>query len=205
MEIMKVEGLETAATPRRWTRQEYDRMVEVGILRDGEKLELIDGEILHKMTQGEPHRVGIVLAQYALQQAFGPGFVICVQLPLATDDSSEPEPDLAVLRGSPRDYDGMHPRSALLAVEVADTSLRFDRLKKASLYSRSGIPEYWIVNLIDGRLEVHRDPQRHPTAPFGWHYTSVRSLGPDERVLPLEAREEISVAELLPRSALQRD
>ena len=180
-------------------------MVDVGILQNGEKVELIDGEILRKMTQGEPHATGVWLAQYALQQAFGPGFSVRVQLPLAPDERSEPEPDLAILRGSPRDYDGIHPPTALLVVEVADTSLRFDLLRKASLYARATVPEYWIVNLVDGRLEVHRQPERDPSAPFGWRYATVRNLTPDKCVLPLEAREEITVADLLPRSALQRD
>ena len=201
---MKGDAMEQVAL-RRWTREEYDRMVDAGILREGEKVELVDGEILNKMGQGEPHATGIVLAQYALQQAFGPGFVVRVQLPLAPDDFSEPEPDLAVLRGSPRDYDGIHPPAALLVVEVADTSLGFDRRRKAGLYARAGIPEYWVVNLVEGRLEVHRDPEAKSDAPLGWRYASLRSLAPDERVLPLGAREEIAVADLLPRSALRRD
>jgi Uma2 family endonuclease len=201
---MKGDAMEQVAL-RRWTREEYDRMVDAGILREGEKVELIDGEILHKMTQGEPHATGVWLAQYALQQSFGPGFAVRVQLPLAPDDFSEPEPDLAVLRGSPRDYDGVHPPAALLVVEVADTSLGFDRRRKAGLYARAGIPEYWVVNLVEGRLKVHRDAEPKSDVPLGWRYASLRSLAPDERVLPLGAREEIAVADLLPRSALRRD
>jgi Uma2 family endonuclease len=201
---MKGESTENVAV-RRWTREEYDRMVEAGILKEHDKVELIDGKILNKVPQGKPHATGIMLVQYALQKSFGDGFVVRVQLPLAPDDFSEPEPDLAVLRGSPRDYDGIHPPKALLVVEVAETSLGFDRRRKAGLYARAAIPEYWILNLIDGRLEVHRDPEPQPDAPLGWQYASVRSLGPGESVLPLGAREEIAVADLLPKSVLERD
>src|SRR5262249_43192216 len=126
---------------RRWTRAEYDRMVEAGILSEEDKVELIDGEILKKMPQGTPHATGIVLAQETLRPSFGSGHVVRVQLPLAPDDFSEPEPDLAVMRGSARDYDGIHPETAVLVVEVAETSLAFDRGRKASLYARAQIPE----------------------------------------------------------------
>ncbi|MBI4572140.1 MAG: Uma2 family endonuclease [candidate division NC10 bacterium] len=103
-----------------------------------------------------------VLTQDALRKAFGEGTHVRIQLPLALDPSSEPEPDVTVVRGSPRDYRDAHPSAALLVVEVADTTLSHDRDQKGSLYARAGVADYWIVNLVDQVLEVYRDPGPSP-------------------------------------------
>ena len=97
-------------------------------------------------------------------------------MPVALDDESEPEPDVAVVSGTHEDYLEAHPRRPLLVVEVADSSLRFDRRRKQSLYARGGVEEYWIVNLIDGVLEVYRDPAPDPAGVYGWQYRSVDRL-----------------------------
>src|SRR5262249_23775846 len=105
----------------------------------------------------------------------------------------------AVVAGAPRDYRDAHPATAVLIVEVAETSLRYDRTQKASLYARSDIAEYWIVNLPDRQLEVYRDPQPDAAQPFGFGYASVRILGEQDRVSPLAAPGvAIAVADLLP-------
>jgi len=115
-----------------------------------------------------------------------------VQLPLALGPYSEPEPDVAVVEGTIDDYVEAHPSTAVLVVEVADASLQFDRTRKAALYARAGIPDYWIVNLLDGVLEVHRQPE-------GDAYRERLVLPSQERVRPLARPEvEIAVAELLP-------
>ena len=118
-------------------------------------------------------------------------------MPVALDDESAPEPDLAVVPGARADYRASHPPRPALALEVADSSLDFDREHKGSLYARAGVQDYWIVNLIDRVLEVYRDPGQDPSAPYGWRYRSVetpkvmRSLRtlpsflPSYRVLPL--------------------
>ncbi|MCI0636706.1 MAG: Uma2 family endonuclease, partial [Actinobacteria bacterium] len=143
---------------RRWTRDEYYRMAETGILRPDDRVELIDGEILTKSPQRSVDATAVLLSQEALHAAFGAGFDVRPQLPLALGEASEPEPDLAVVPGVPRDYRESHPTTALLVVEVAETSLAFDRGGKQALYARAGIPEYWIVDLVEGTLEVFRSP-----------------------------------------------
>ena len=189
---------------RRWTRTEYDRMVEAGIIGEDEKVELIDGEIVKMAPQGTPHAAAIRRAHVALQRAFGPDHYVQVQLPMAPDAVSEPEPDLAVLSGSAGDFDEAHPATALLVVEAAETSLSFDRRRKGGLYARARIPEYWIVNLVKRRLEVYRDPAPDPQAQLGWRYRTVRSLSPGEEIVPLGADVPVAVADLMPRSALDR-
>ena len=189
---------------RRWTRREYDRMVELGILGEDDPVELIDGEIVTMAPEGRTHASAVRRAHIALQRVFGPQRYVQVGLPMAPDDVSEPEPDLAVLPGTVEDFEGEHPATALLVVEVAESSLRFDRKRKLGLYARSGIPEYWIVNLKHGRLEVYRDPAPDLDADLGWHYRTVRSLTPGEEIVPLGTDQAIAVADLLPRSVLER-
>src|SRR5262245_8562612 len=103
---------------RRWTRGEYDRLAELGILGPDERVELIDGEIVQVPPQQSRHATGVCLAMDALGLTFGAGFTIRVQLPLALGQYSEPEPDVAVVVGTARDYAEAHPTSALLVVEV---------------------------------------------------------------------------------------
>ena len=189
----------SAVQARRWTRQEYDRMIEAGVLTPEDRVELIDGEILAMTPQGSPHATGVSLVHEALRAAIGSHVYIRVQLPLALGSDSEPEPDVAVVAGSVRDYREAHPQSALLVVEVADTTLAYDRDRKGSLYARAGVPEYWIVNLVEARIERHRDPMVMPQARFGWHYKTVDHFGPGDSITPLSLpSRSIAVADLLP-------
>lgn len=184
---------------RRWTREEYHRMAESGVLSPDERVELIDGEIFRVMPQGNLHPVAIRLAAEALRAALGKGYDILIQMPLALEPHSEPEPDLAVVRGSPRDFRNSHPTTALLVVEVAETTLDDDRGRKGSLYARAGIPDYWICNLIHRRLEVYRDPATSSTARYGWEYKSVSYYAPGQSLSPLHAPQvQIAVDDLLP-------
>ena len=118
-----------AFSPRRlFTREEFQRAGEAGLFRPDERLELIAGEVVRKMTlQQSRHASGVYLVQEALRRVFGPGFLVRVQLPLALLEDSEPEPDVAVVAGEPRAFVSAHPTSALLVVEVSDTTLAFDR------------------------------------------------------------------------------
>lgn len=112
---------------RRWTRAEYDRLVEVGVFRPGEPVEPLGGELIVSESQGSAHHTAIGLVEDALRAALGPGWLVRSQGPIALDDDSEPEPDVAVARGSRRDYSRQHPSRPSLAVEVAEASLRLDR------------------------------------------------------------------------------
>jgi Uma2 family endonuclease len=184
---------------KRWTRLEYERAIELGLFQPEDRLELIEGVIVKKMPQGALHAAGVQAIESALRPAFGQGFSVRTQLPLALGVDGEPEPDVAVVPGSFRDYLKGHPQSALLAVEVADTSLAVDRTTKAGMYARAGIQEYWIVNLVDRLLEVHRDPGMMAEQPLGHDYRSVQCLSVDQMVSPLAAPSaELRVADLLP-------
>jgi Uma2 family endonuclease len=134
-------------------------MVAVGLLHEDEHVQLIEGEILEITPQYPPHAATIQLLTRVLMQVFGPDAGVRPQLPLALSDDSEPEPDLAVVAGDARSYLKVHPTTALLLVEVADSSLAFDRRRKGRIYAAAAIPEYWIVNLAERALEVHRRPQ----------------------------------------------
>jgi Uma2 family endonuclease len=184
---------------RRWTRAEYERMIEHGVFHEDEHLELVDGEILTMSPQSSLHAGVITLAAEALRIAFGEGRHVRVQMPLSLDDLSVPEPDLAVVEGTGRAYLAAHPETAVLVVESADSTLPYDRGRKAGLYARSGIRDYWIVNVADRVLEVYRDPQPATAVPLGFAYASTERLGREAFVSPLAAPEaRIAVADLLP-------
>lgn len=184
---------------RRWKRVEYEKLVDCGVFQPGERIELLDGLLVVREPQSSPHVVSVQLTLAALTQALGPGWNVRAQAPIALDDDSEPEPDIAVVRGDPVDYVDGHPSRPLLAVEVALSSLAFDREFKSSLYARGGIPDYWIVNLVDRVLEVRRQPAPAATAAYGWAYDSLEILGPLETVAPLAAPSVlIPVARFLP-------
>ncbi len=177
--------------PRKWTREEYDRLIEQGVFQEDERLELIEGEILEMTPQNARHAGTIQLVYEALDAALAEGYCLRVQLPLALGQDSEPEPDVAVVAGRPRDYLGAHPATAALVVEVADSSLAFDRHRKLPLYARHGIPEVWLVNVAEGRLEVFR-------APEGDGFTEHRVAAHGEQLSSAALRGPVAVADLLP-------
>jgi Uma2 family endonuclease len=194
--------IERSSIPtRRWTRVEYERMVECGIFRSGERIELLDGLLVVREPQSAPHFAAIRRGTVALQRAFGPGWDVRPAGPVALDDDSEPEPDLAVVPGAFTDYERAHPARTVLVVEVALTSLAFDREYKSSLYARAGIQDYWIVNLVDRVVEVRRGPAASELTPYGWAYAQLVVLGPADTVTALAApSSSIAVADLLPSS-----
>ncbi len=118
---------------------------------------------------------------------------------MALDDESSPEPDLVVVSGERADYREGHPGRPGLVLEVADSSLDFNRRHKGSLYARAGVQNDWIVNLIDRLVEVYRDPGPDPAEPYGWRYRSLQTAAPPATVAPLAlAPARIAVADLLP-------
>ena len=171
-------------TVRRWSRAEYGRLVETGVLSD-ETLELIGGHLIVAEPQGDRHAAAIGVVGAVLNAALPRGFVVRMQAAIALDDESQPEPDVAVVAGAHEDYRTRLPSRAALVIEVAETSLGFDRGVKAGVYARGGVQDYWIVNLVERILEVHRDPAANPAAPYGWHYRAVDRLSPTATVSPL--------------------
>jgi len=189
-------GTQTVQT-RRFSRQDYERLVAEGFFHPEERLELVDGELIMMTPQGSRHATAVRLADDTLRSIFGAGFDVRVQLPIAFEPDSEPEPDLAVVVGSPRDYRDAHPQTAVLIVEVTDTTLPYDRERKARLYAKAGIPEYWIVNLLDQCLEIHRHPEGVSSSHAAYQSRSVAQ--PSDVVSPLAAPERsLAVADLLP-------
>src|SRR5207249_5963995 len=125
---------------RRFSRAEYERLIDLGVFQPGEEIELIGGELMVAEPQGAPHYTAIRKTAKALEAAFGPGWEVRTEGPIGLDDESEPEPDVAVVPGAPEDYARAHPPRAALTVEVAEPSLALDRVRKGSLYARAGLP-----------------------------------------------------------------
>ena len=174
-------------------RVEFDQMVEAGMF-DNERVELLSGVIVEMTAPGTRHSEAIrrlMIAFVALEQAARAR--ISVQLPIALEEYSEPLPDLAVHPLA--DYSHQHPSTSLLVIEVADSSLRKDRRIKAPLYAAQGVREYWIVNLIDDVIEVHRDPR-------GDAYTTLTTHRRGETVAPIDFPDLLlAVDDLLPTAA----
>jgi len=145
---------------RRFTVDEYYRMAEIGILEPGERVELIEGEIIQMEAIGSRHAGCVNALNRILVRGVGDDAVVAVQNPARLSDLSEPQPDLAVLRPRADSYGEAHPGpgDVLLIVEVADSSVGLDRGTKAPLYAFAGIPEYWLVDIPAALVEVHREP-----------------------------------------------
>jgi Uma2 family endonuclease len=136
-------------------RVEYDKLVALGVF-EGERIELIDGALLQMSPIGPPHCATVDRLTELFVLALAGRARVRIQGSFAAGELSEAEPDVSVLPLG--DYDAQHPQQAHLIVEVADSSLSHDRGRKARLYAECGVPEYWIVNLIDRSVEVHRTP-----------------------------------------------
>jgi Uma2 family endonuclease len=159
-------------------------------LGEDDPVELVEGEIIRMSPQNTPHAVAVRLVRRVLQRIFpSDEYLVDEQLPLALGPHSEPEPDVSMVEGQPRDFLDDHPSSARLIVEVAEASLQFDRTRKRTLYARHDLPEYWIVNLVDRQLEVHRGP-------VGESYAETTVHTADETVSLRD--QSVAVSDLLP-------
>jgi Uma2 family endonuclease len=162
VELVRGEVVEKGSDSARYhfSVDEYERMVESAILTENARVELIRGEILNKMPTNPPHASTVKRISQLLRDLFGKKIAIGVQDPIRLPEA-EPEPDISVMRFRADYYAEAHPvpEDILLIIEVADSSLLEDREFKGPLYAESGIVEYWIVNLGDACLEVHRSPQ----------------------------------------------
>src|SRR5262245_24129021 len=173
-------AIEVEIPRRRFTVAEYHRMAEVGIFRPGERVELIEGEIVQMAPIGPRHAGCVINATRLFIMQLGGRAVVSPQNPVVIQPRSEPQPDLLLLRPRAVSYSREHPTppDVLLAVEVADTTVPFDRLVKARLYARAGIPEFWLFLTADGVVEIHREP-----GPDG--YASITAHGAGQTVPPL--------------------
>ena len=178
----------------RYTVERYLALFDEGVLDRDDRVELLEGVVVAMAPSNPPHAAAISRIMRALFEAIGRRAVIRVQSSFRAGRYSMPEPDVAVVPGSEPDYDRAHPRTALLLVEVAEWSLPQDRVTKLAIYAAAGVPEYWIVNLRDGWVEVLRAPDRRAR-----RYTETSIAHRGERIA-LAAVPEASVAvdELLP-------
>jgi Uma2 family endonuclease len=177
---------------------EYHRIIQEGIVTEEDGVELVEGWIIEKMTRSRLHDGAVVMTIIRVSRSLGEHWY-CGKMAITTD-TGEPVPDVAVVRGESRDYLSAHPRprDVGLLVEVGDTTLETDRALKGPHYARVAIPFYWIVNLIDGILEVYSDPTGADPDP---QYRRRQDYGPADSVpLILDGNEiaRIAVRELIP-------
>jgi Uma2 family endonuclease len=192
------------------TIDQYHQMIDAGILREGEPIELIDGFLVRKdrsdrgktpLGHGPRHSLALKWAERKLRLVEAQGWHIRVQLPVTLSSLQEPEPDLAVVKGRPEDYVQHHPAPGhiRLLIEVSDTSLTFDRTTKQRIYAAADIALYWIINLAEGQVEVYREP-----LPGEGRYAVRTDFRPGQSVqLELAANQllDLAVADLLPPEA----
>ncbi len=173
---------------RRFTVDEYYLMAKVGILKEDDRVELIDGEIVEMSPIGSRHASAVKRLISLLSRHLGQRAIISAQDPVQLGEHSEPEPDIALLRPKPDFYADAHPgpSDVLLLIEVADSSLEYDREVKTPLYARAGIAEVWLVDLVGENLRVYRSP-----SPEG--YREVRTARRGERLAP-EALPELALS-----------
>lgn len=170
--------------PRLWSIREYDQMAEFGFF-DGKRVELIEGEVIEMSAMGRPHVIALNRTADLLKSAFASGWFVQTQAPLRLGQRSEPEPDIAVIKGIMEDYLTDHPTSAALIVEVSDKTLNYDRTRKASLYAKEAIQDYWVLNLKKHQLEIFRRPIPDSDAWHGFSYGDQHIAVEGESVSPL--------------------
>jgi Uma2 family endonuclease len=184
---------------RKFTVNEYHRLIQAGVLTEDDPVELLEGWIVPKMPRNPPHDGTIGVVQEVLRGQLPDGWFIRIQSAITLADS-EPEPDLVVANGSPRQYMARHPgpQDVALAIEVADSSLDRDRHDKGRIYARAAIVIYWIINLVDGQVEVYTDPTGSAPTPA---YQQRRDYQPADLVplvLAGQTVSQIAASELLP-------
>lgn len=150
----------TSIAVRRLSVQEYHQMAESGILQPDERVELLEGQMIQMAAKGTAHRAAVTRIQRLFNNRLGDRVLICLQDPVQLDDCSEPEPDIAIVIPDPLDYEEHHPTPAevYLLIEVSDRTLKFDCETKAPTYGRSGIAEYWVLDVNARKLHVYRVP-----------------------------------------------
>ena len=171
------------ASFRKFTGEEYDKLVELGVLDDEDHVELLEGYAVLKMPAYPPHNFALSVAAKRLDRLIPTGWTVRSQVGTSLAES-RPEPDVYIARGDDRDYTRRHPGAADLGlvIEVADSSLDRDQQDKFRIYARDRIPVYWIVNLVDRRVEVYTDPNGPGDSP---RYHTLRVFGPGTAV-PVE-------------------
>jgi Uma2 family endonuclease len=184
--------------PFRWTLEQYRELATVPSL-EALRTMLLDGVIYTMPNPKPPHSGALSVTNDWLRTVFGTGFCVRVQMPFEIGGDTEPNPDLAVVVGSCRDYMTVNPTAAELVVEVADSSLFTDTTTKAEKYATAKVPEYWVIDLENRQLIVFREPVELPAGLGASAYRQRNTYGPDATVAPLAApTAAVRVADLLP-------
>lgn len=182
----------------KWTKAEYYNLAELGFF-EGKRTEFLEGEIIEMPTMNAPHATVLTLTDEIIRTVFTKDFVIRNQMPLDFGKDFEIVSDIVVIKGGARDFLENHPQTASLIIEVSDTTLSYDRNRKASLCAKNNIEDYWIVNVKDKRLEVFRRPIKDESAYYGFSYGEKLIFTEQDEVSPLAApKAKIKVADLLP-------
>lgn len=191
----KYAATETGAK-RRFTIEEYHRMIAAGVLDEDERLELIEGEVLQMAAKSLRHVAGVRRVAKVLGRSLGKAVFISTQDPIQIGNASEPEPGLVVAKPSATDYEDHHPTAEeiFLIVEVAETSLNVDRNRKLPLYAKAGIQQFCILNLRDQEVEDYRDP-----APEGYHSKQTHTANQNFNLVAFP-KVKIKVADLIPQT-----
>lgn len=192
-------SLLAVAGVRRLTVPQYHKMLDAGIIMEGERVELLEGYLLEKPVRNPPHDGVVTRLTNRLPRHVPVGWVTRVQCAV-TFTESEPEPDGAIVRGDDATYDGRHPAPADvgIVIEVSDSSLGFDRREKGRIYARAGVPVYWIINVADRQVEVYTDPQPGASPP---NYATRTDYLPGQDVpilLDGQVTSAVPAADLLP-------
>lgn len=193
IELLQGDVVVTGASckPYHWTLEDYDRIVSLGLL-EGKHVELVQGAILVMSPRGVPHALTITQLNEILMPYFNSrtGYRLRIRMPLALPPlTSEAEPDLAVVTLDAPTSTAGHPANAVLVIEVAESSLHYDRDHKGPLYAAAGIYDFWLVNLPERCLEVYRHPIPDPQSFSAWRYQDCQVLQAGEQVAPLAAPE----------------
>ncbi|MBW4607377.1 MAG: Uma2 family endonuclease [Hassallia sp. WJT32-NPBG1] len=170
-------------TPKRFTIDEYHRLISLGFLTESDRIELIRGELIQMTAKGTPHTVCSSILCRQLDRLLGDRVVIRGQDPITLPNNSEPEPDVVIARGTDEDYLAHHPypQDILLVVEISDFTLTYDQTTKLKLYAEAGIDDYWIVNLNARQLERYNQPYQNAQSEF--NYLSKQISLPNQSVL----------------------
>lgn len=163
----------------RLTVHDYHRMGEAGILGEDDRVELIEGEIIDMTPIGSRHASAVAYISQALTLVVRGRALVWSQNPVTLTEDTEPQPDVALLHSREDYYRGSHPRpeDVLLVIEVSDSSVDYDRQVKIPLYSRHGVPEVWLLDLVEPALTIHRAPRDDAYADV-WQATSLTALAP---------------------------
>ncbi len=186
-----------APSPYRWTREQFHQVGEARLF-EGHRVLLVEGEILVMPPIGDRHRTIVTLVGEALRGAFEEGFFVSEEKPFDIGRATDPQPDLAVIKGNIRDFMESGLTEAALIVEVSDSTYEYDHSKKASLYASAAVQDYWIIRLKTREVEVYRQPQPDDAQHYKFGYGEKTVYQGGEIIQPLAAPNPVAVSALLP-------